>query len=91
MMACSESTALRFFLMHYFTPHHVSLVAACYPPASALPSAGPEYRPNAQELSRLTYYATNRPGKIHKLGLELEKHTRTECSKTLAGNPRARA
>ncbi|KAG8218633.1 hypothetical protein J3R82DRAFT_4297 [Butyriboletus roseoflavus] len=78
-------------LMHYFAPHHVSLVSACYPPSSALPSAGPEYRPNAQELSRLTYYATNRPGKIQKLGLELEKHTRAECNKALAGNSRARA
>lgn len=77
--------------MHIFTPNHVALVAACYPPWSALPSAGPEFRPNAQELSRLAYYATNRPGKIHKLGAELEKHTRAECTKALAGNPRARA
>ena len=75
--------------MHLFTPNHVSLVAACYPPSSAL--AGPEYRPNAQELSKLTYYATNRPGKIHKLGAELEKHARSESAKTLAGNARARA
>ncbi|KAF8138461.1 hypothetical protein EV363DRAFT_1520744 [Boletus edulis] len=74
--------------MHIFTPNHVALVAACYPPWS---SAAPEYRPNPQELSRLTYYATNRPGKIHKLGAELEKHTRSECTKTLAGNTRARA
>ncbi|KAG6378718.1 hypothetical protein JVT61DRAFT_12991 [Boletus reticuloceps] len=74
--------------MHLFTPNHVALVAACYPPWS---SAAPEYRPNPQELSRLTYYATNRPGKIHKLGAELEKHTRSECTKTLAGNTRARA
>lgn len=77
--------------MHFFTPNHVALVAACYPPWSALPSTAPEYRPNAQELSRLTYYATNRPGKIHKLGAELEKHTRSECTKTIAGNARARA
>lgn len=77
--------------MHIFTPNHVSLVAACYPPSSALTSAGPEYRPNAQELSRLTYYATNRPGKIHKLGAELEKHSKLESTKARAGNPRARA
>ncbi|KAG9317451.1 hypothetical protein JVU11DRAFT_1651 [Chiua virens] len=77
--------------MHIFTPNHVSLVSACYPPSSVLLSAGPEYRPNAQELSRLTYYATNRPGKIHKLGAELEKHCKNECTKALAGNARARA
>ncbi|KIJ20294.1 hypothetical protein PAXINDRAFT_126974 [Paxillus involutus ATCC 200175] len=77
--------------MHLFTPHHVLLVAACYPPSSALPSAGPDYRPNTQELSRLTYYATNHPGKIHKVGAELEKHAKSECTKTLKGNPRARA
>lgn len=78
--------------MPIFTPNHVSLIGACYPPSSVLASsAGPECRPNAQELSRLTYYATNRPGKIHKLGAELEKHTRSEATKTLAGNPRARA
>ncbi|KAF9226605.1 hypothetical protein BS17DRAFT_800622 [Gyrodon lividus] len=77
--------------MHFFTPNHVLLIGACYPPSSALPSAGPDYRPNAQELSRLTYYATNRPGKIHKVGAELEKHAKTECTKALAGNPRARA
>ncbi|KAF8557003.1 hypothetical protein OG21DRAFT_1407944 [Imleria badia] len=74
--------------MHLFTPNHVALVGACYP---AWSSAAPEYRPNAQELSRLTYYATNRPGKIHKLGAELEKHTRSECAKALAGHPRSRA
>ena len=74
--------------MHLFTPNHVALVGACYPPWS---SASPEYRPNPQELSRLTYYATNRPGKIHKLGLELEKHTRSESTKALAGHPRQRA
>ncbi|KIJ70100.1 hypothetical protein HYDPIDRAFT_104771 [Hydnomerulius pinastri MD-312] len=76
--------------MHLFTPNHVLLIAACYPPSSALLSAGPEYHPNGQELSRLTYYAANRPGKIHKVGSEIEKRAKTECAKAHAGNPRAR-
>ncbi|TFY83940.1 hypothetical protein EWM64_g59 [Hericium alpestre] len=74
-----------------FTPNHVQLISACYPSSAALLTAGPEYRPNAQELSRLTYYASNRPGKINKLGSELEKRIRGECKKAQAGNARARA
>ncbi|KAH7887618.1 hypothetical protein F5I97DRAFT_1951639 [Phlebopus sp. FC_14] len=77
--------------MHLFTPQHVLLIAACYPPSSALLAAAPEYQPNTQELSRLTYYAANHPSKIQKLGSELEKRARTACSKASAGYPRARA
>ncbi|KAG1815553.1 uncharacterized protein BJ212DRAFT_1357221 [Suillus subaureus] len=77
--------------MHLFTPNHVSLIAACYPSSSALASSGPEYRPNAQELSKLTYYAANRPGKINKLGSELEKRVKAGCHKAQYGNTRARA
>ena len=43
--------------MHLFTPNHVQLLNSCYPPTSSLLTAGPDYRPNPQELSRLTYYA----------------------------------
>ncbi|KAJ3551342.1 hypothetical protein NM688_g4760 [Phlebia brevispora] len=74
-----------------FTPNHVQLISACYPPNAALVTAGPEYRPNSQELSRMTYYASNRPGKIHKLASELEKRVRLDCRKAKAGNIRARA
>ena len=74
-----------------FTPNHVGLITACYPPASALLSFGPQYLPNSQELSRLTYYASNRPGKINKLGSELEKRIRIECYKAQTGNTRAKA
>jgi hypothetical protein len=77
--------------MHLFTPNHVSLIAACYPSSSALASSSPEYRPNAQELSKLTYYAANRPGKINKLGGELEKRVKAGCHKAQYGNVRARA
>lgn len=72
-------------------PHHVQLVAACYPPSSALPTSGPDYKPNPQELSKLTYYASNRPGKIAKLGSELEKRVLADARKAKSGNVRARA
>ncbi|OJT13104.1 Protein EFR3 [Trametes pubescens] len=74
-----------------FTPNHVQLVSACYPPNAALLTAGPEYAPNSQELSRLTYYAANRPEKINKLGGELEKRVKLDARKAAAGNTRARA
>ncbi|KAG6333667.1 hypothetical protein ID866_5425 [Astraeus odoratus] len=77
--------------MHFFTSNHVSLIGACYPPSSALVAASPDYRPNSQELSRLTYYAANHPGKIHKVGSELEKRVKADCVKAAASNPRARA
>ena len=77
--------------MHIFKPNHVFLIGACYPPSSALLAAGPDYRPNSQELSRLTYYAANHPGKIHKVGSELEKRVKADCTKAAAGNSRARA
>ncbi|KAI9001445.1 hypothetical protein BD414DRAFT_474648, partial [Trametes punicea] len=74
-----------------FTPNHIQLVSACYPPSAALLTSGPEYAPNSQELSRLTYYAANRPEKINKLGNELEKRVKTDSRKAVAGNTRARA
>ncbi len=40
-----------------FTPNHVQLLNACYPPSSMLLSSGPDFTPKGQELSRLTYYA----------------------------------
>lgn len=86
-------TTLSFLpMMHLpFTPNHIQLITACYPPSAALLTSAPEYRPNAQELSRLTYYAANRPGKINKLGGELEKRIKTEIKKAKAGNARSRA
>ncbi|KAF7355448.1 Cellular morphogenesis-related protein [Mycena sanguinolenta] len=61
------------------------------PPSSALLTAGPEYSPNSQELSRLTYYASNHPGKLAKLGSELEKRVKVETRKAQSGNIRTRA
>lgn len=74
-----------------FTPNHVRLVQACYPPPSALLAAGPIHGPNSQELSRLTYYASNRPGKLTKLGQELEKRCKLEANRARSGNAKARA
>ncbi|KAF5333424.1 hypothetical protein D9611_002397 [Ephemerocybe angulata] len=78
--------------MHYlFTPNHVQLLNACYPPTSSLLTAGPAYAPSSHELSRLTYYASNHPGKLTKFGDEVEKRIRSESRKAKAGNIRARA
>lgn len=74
-----------------FTPNHIHLISTCYPPSSALLTSGPEYLPNSQELSRLTYYASNRPGKINKLANELDKRVRADCRRAQAGNTRSRA
>ncbi|ESK94402.1 cellular morphogenesis-related protein [Moniliophthora roreri MCA 2997] len=74
-----------------FTPNHVQLLNSCYPPTSALLTSGPDYSPNSQELSRLTYYASNHPDKIAKLGSELEKRLRNECRKARSGNMRMRS
>lgn len=74
-----------------FSPNHVLLCNACYPASSALASAGPDYSPNSQELSRLTYYASNHPSKLHKLGSELERRVKIHCRKAPNGNVRARS
>jgi hypothetical protein len=74
-----------------FTPNHILLVAACYPGAAALAAPAADCQPNGPELSRLTYYAANRPQKINKLGAELERRVLAEARKAKAGNARARA
>ncbi|KAJ3739525.1 hypothetical protein DFH05DRAFT_1513683 [Lentinula detonsa] len=74
-----------------FTPNHVQLLNSCYPPTSTLLTSGPEYSPNSQELSRLTYYASNHPEKLTKLGSELEKRVKTESRKARTGNIKIRA
>ncbi|KAJ9108922.1 hypothetical protein QFC21_000243 [Naganishia friedmannii] len=71
------------------------LLADCYPPKKqlpsstsfnpALPSSGIDtVKPLSQELSRLTYYAANKPGKLRAIGEELDgrvaKHTRAAKS-----------
>ncbi|KZW04123.1 hypothetical protein EXIGLDRAFT_828046 [Exidia glandulosa HHB12029] len=73
------------------TSNHVRLIDACYPPSAVLASAAADFRPNAQELSRLTYYASNRPGKLTKLGVVLEKRTRQDARKAATGHVKSKA
>ncbi|KAL1701628.1 hypothetical protein EV121DRAFT_262884 [Schizophyllum commune] len=76
--------------MNIFTPNHVQLLNACYPPTSALLTSGPGFNPNSQELSKLTYYALNHPAKLTKLGSELDKRIKYEARKAQAGNMRSK-
>ena len=48
--------------------NHKKLVDDCYPTSKALVNAAPEYRPNANELGRLVYYAQCKPAKLSKVG-----------------------
>jgi len=70
-----------------FTPNHVELIYECYPPQPSIPNPVP----NPQELSRLLYYASNKPGKVSKLAAELDRRVKLEARKAQAGNVRARA
>ncbi|KAF9653374.1 hypothetical protein BDM02DRAFT_3135554 [Thelephora ganbajun] len=70
-----------------FTPNHVQLISDCYPSQPSISNPVP----NSQELSRLLYYASNKPGKVSKLAAELDKRAKQEARKAQAGNVRARA
>ncbi|KAG8679398.1 plasma membrane localization protein, partial [Ceratobasidium sp. 395] len=70
-------------------PNHLKLVLACYP--SNPLAAAPEFKPNAQELSKLSYYATNRPGKLAKLADVFEKRATEEARRAGGGNQKSRA
>ncbi|KAF8529059.1 hypothetical protein BU17DRAFT_37309 [Hysterangium stoloniferum] len=74
-----------------FTPNHVRLIQACYPASSALLTAAPGYNPNSQELSRLTYYGSNHPGKLAKVGHELERRGRLEANRARLGSAKSRS
>ncbi|WWC63173.1 uncharacterized protein I303_105773 [Kwoniella dejecticola CBS 10117] len=69
----------------------VSHLNACYPPSKALLTSGPEYRPLSQDLSKLTYFATNKPSKLAKIGEELEKRIAKESTRSTEGYPKYRA
>ena len=77
------------------------LLTDCYPPKKqlpsstsfnpALPSAGLDtVKPLSQELSRLTYYAANKPGKLRKIGEELEARVTKHTRAAKAGNGKGR-
>jgi hypothetical protein len=77
--------------------HEANLLKSCYPPAKQLPATSAtiaqddsEYKPLSQELSRLTYYASNKPGKLNKLAEELEERVTREVKRAEAGYPRYR-
>lgn len=59
--------------------NHKKLVDDCYPPPKALASSAPEYRPNSNELGRLTYYAQNKPAKLTKVGSLLESKANADA------------
>lgn len=77
------------------------LLRDCYPPKKQLPSgpsspSGPatsleDYKPLSQELSKMTYFATNKPGKLNALARELETRVKKEAKETQAGYPKSRA
>ncbi|WVF72663.1 hypothetical protein IAT40_007481 [Kwoniella sp. CBS 6097] len=69
----------------------VAHLNACYPPSKALLTAGPDYRPLSQDLSKLTYFATNKPSKLAKIGEELEKRVSKEATRSTGGYPKYRA
>ncbi|WRT68287.1 uncharacterized protein IL334_005263 [Kwoniella shivajii] len=69
----------------------VSHLNACYPPSKALITSGPEYRPLSQDLSKLLYFATNKPSKLANIGEELEKRINKESIKSTGGYPKYRA
>ncbi|KAG9017348.1 plasma membrane localization protein [Tulasnella sp. JGI-2019a] len=76
-------------LLSFTTPNHIRLVNACYPAAPL--AAGPQYQPNSQELSRLTYYASNKPSKLNKVSQELEKRSKAHARRAQGGNVKYRA
>ena len=59
--------------------NHKKLFEDCYPAAKALAGTAPEYRPNANELGRLCYYAQSKPAKLIKVGRLLAVRAAAEC------------
>jgi len=53
----------------FFTPTHVNLINACYPSNAALVASGADCQPLSQELSKLTYYASNKAGPRSSLAI----------------------
>ncbi|KDN38791.1 hypothetical protein K437DRAFT_259290 [Tilletiaria anomala UBC 951] len=66
--------------------NHRNLVDTCYPAPKALANIGPDYRPNGNELSRLAYYASNKPAKLLKVGQYLEHSKVRPAAKRVTGS-----
>lgn len=72
--------------------NHQKLVKECYPAPKALAQAAPEYRPNANELGRLCYYAQYKPAKLTKVGRLLTARATADKVALRAGaNARSKA
>ncbi|KAJ1025698.1 hypothetical protein NDA18_004036 [Ustilago nuda] len=69
--------------------NHKKLVDDCYPAPKALATSGPEYRPNSNELGRLTYYAENKPAKLTKVGNLLDSKAQADARAAKASGPPA--
>ncbi|EST08442.1 hypothetical protein PSEUBRA_001855 [Kalmanozyma brasiliensis GHG001] len=59
--------------------NHKKLVDDCYPAPKALLTSAPDYRPNSNELGRLTYYAENKPAKLAKVGAFLDAKAQADA------------
>lgn len=68
--------------------NHKKLIDECYPAPKMIASAGPEYKANSNELSRLAYYANRKPVKLEKVGKVLEQRASAEA-KGVSGSGQA--
>lgn len=72
--------------------NHQKLVTECYPAPKALAGTAPEYRPNSNELGRLSYYAKYKPAKLSKVGrLLAARATADKTALRTSANPRSKA
>ncbi|CBQ72418.1 conserved hypothetical protein [Sporisorium reilianum SRZ2] len=69
--------------------NHKKLVDDCYPAPKALVTAAPEYRPNSNELGRLTYYAQNKPAKLTKVATLLDAKAQADARAAKGSGPAA--
>lgn len=63
----------------------------CYPTSKDLVKSAPEFMPMSQGVSKLTYYAKNKPSSLAKIGDELEKRILKDARSSTAGYPKSRA
>jgi hypothetical protein len=69
----------------------VSNLENCYPPSKGLLAAGPEFKPLNQDLSKLLYFASNKPSQTARIGEELEKRVVKEARASAGGYQKSRA
>ncbi|BEI81965.1 hypothetical protein CcaverHIS002_0211250 [Cutaneotrichosporon cavernicola] len=69
----------------------IAALQDCYPPSKDLVKSSPEFMPMSQDMSKLTYYAKNKPSSLAKIGDELEKRVVKEAKASTGGYPKSRA